>query len=182
MQGQLAAIVEEFQAAQQRLDRLVAAVPEEKWEVREDPARWSVAECIAHLNLTSRAFIPLLGEALEKCRQIDGEPQSRYRMDFAGWMIWRGSGPVRGFGKMRTTEPFVPKGELPRDMVLREFAELQKDLIKSVSEADGLPLGKVRVISPFNRRLRYNVYTALSILPRHQHRHLQQAERIWATA
>ena len=182
MQGQLATIIEEFEAAQQRLDRLIAGLPEEKWSMTNDPARWSVAQCIAHLNLTSRAFIALIRDALEKCRSIDGKPPGRYHMDFAGWMIWRASGPGRGFGRMRTTPPFVPQGELARESVIAEFARLQEEQIKCVGEADGLPLGRVRVTSPFNARLKYNVYSALSILPRHQHRHLQQAEHVWASA
>lgn len=44
-------------------------------------------------------------------------------------------------------------------------------------EADGLPPGCLRIASPFDARLRYNLYSALSILPRHQRRHLWQAER-----
>lgn len=182
MQGQLATIVEELESAQQRLDRLVAGLPEEKWAMTSDPEHWSVAQCVAHLNLTSRAFIPLIRDALDKCRQIGGKPPARYHMDFAGWMIWRASGPGRGFGRMRTTPDFVPTGDLPRELVVAEFARLQKDQIKYVGESDGLPLGKVRIVSPFNSRLKYNVYSALSILPRHQHRHLQQADRVWAPA
>jgi hypothetical protein len=34
----------------------------------------------------------------------------------------------------------------------------------------------VRVRSPFTDRVTYDVYSALLLLPRHQHRHLQQAE------
>jgi hypothetical protein len=34
--------------------------------------------------------------------------------------------------------------------------------------------------SPFSDKLKYSVYSALTILPRHQHRHLLQAERAWA--
>jgi len=37
----------------------------------------------------------------------------------------------------------------------------------------------VRVTSPFNARVRYNLYACFTILPRHQHRHLWQAERVW---
>jgi hypothetical protein len=39
-----------------------------------------------------------------------------------------------------------------------------------------LPLGDVQVVSPFNTRLRYNLFAALSILAKHQQRHLWQAE------
>lgn len=180
MQGQLAAIVEGFASAQQRLDRLVASLPEQKWTERSEPTRWSPAECVAHLNLTSRAFIPIIRAALEKCRSIDGKPPTRYRLDFAGWLIWWMSGPAGRFGRMRTTQPFVPQRDLSYSTVVADFARLQNDQIRCTGAADGLPLGNVRVTSPFNSRLRYNVFSALSILPRHQHRHLHQAERVWA--
>jgi hypothetical protein len=183
LQAQLIAIAEDFEAAQRRLDRLVAGLPQEKWATRADPERWSVAECIAHLNLTSKAFIPIIREALEACRSMPARASpTRYHLDFAGWLIWRASGPGVGFMRMKTTAPFVPQGELPRDTVLAEFARLQQDQIRCVSEADGLPIDKVRVRSPFNTRLRYSVYSALSILPRHQHRHLNQAERVWTSS
>ena len=45
--------------------------------------------------------------------------------------------------------------------------------------ADGLPLGKVKVASPFDPRARYNLYSCFVILPRHQVRHLEQAEEVW---
>jgi hypothetical protein len=81
---------------------------------------------------------------------------------------------------MRTTQPFVPQRDLSYSTVVADFARLQKNQIRCTGAADGLPLAKVRVTSPFNSRLRYNVFSALSILPRHQHRHLHQAERVWA--
>ena len=34
------------------------------------------------------------------------------------------------------------------------------------------------IVSPFDGRLRYNLYSCLTILPAHQHRHLWQAERV----
>jgi len=45
-------------------------------------------------------------------------------------------------------------------------------------EADGLPVDRIRIASPFDARLKYSLYAALTILPRHQHRHLWQAERV----
>jgi hypothetical protein len=62
---------------------------------------------------------------------------------------------------------------------MAEFDRLQEEQIAFVRQADGLPLGRVKIISPFNARLRYNLFACFSILPRHQHRHLRQAERAW---
>jgi hypothetical protein len=176
VQAQLEAVVEDFESARQKLGDLVAGLSDEQWISSPDPTHWSAAHCVQHLNLTSRAFIPIIREALEKCRALDGKPPARYRLDLMGWMIWQASGPTRGFGRLRTGAAFVPLGDLSRAEVLGEFAKLQQEQIKCVRDADGLPLAKIKIASPFNPRIRYCVYSALSILPRHQHRHIRQAE------
>jgi DinB family protein len=182
VQAQLETIVADFASAQRRLDELGARLSDKEWAATLDPTRWSAVQCIQHLNLTSRAFLPIIREALEKCTALNGRPPGRYRHDFAGWILWRGSGPVRGFGRIRTTPPFIPLGVLSAVEVLSEFARLQRDQIKCVRDGDGLPLDRVKVTSPFFSRLSYSAYSALALLPRHQHRHIQQAEAAAKTA
>ena len=70
MQRQLAEVIEAFERAQSRLDRLTDNTPDERWAARSDPARWSVAECVAHLNLTSAAYVPRIRKAIEEARQL----------------------------------------------------------------------------------------------------------------
>lgn len=186
MHPQLAAIVADFEAAQQRLHRVAAATPDARWAARHDPDRWSVAECVAHLNLTGRAYVPLLRDGIAAARTIGGGAPRRYRRDPIGWLIGVMSGPMlriggRKIGRTRTAAAFVPGGELPRDTVLAAFASLQREQIALVAEADGLPIHRARVTSPFDARVRYNLYAALVLLPRHQHRHLEQAEEVWST-
>ena len=181
--SQLAAIVAEFQRAQERLHRVVAAVPADRWGVRADPARWSVAECVAHLNLTGQGYVPLLQTALAEARTVGGAPPRRYRQNFVGWLMSRVVGPVprsRRWSRARTIPAFVPSGDLPRAVVLAEFDRLQAEQIALTHAAEGLPLGRVRITSPFNSKIRYNAYSALVILPRHQERHINQAEWVWS--
>ena len=186
MHPQLAAIVAAFEAAQARLHRLADATPEDRWAARADRARWSVAECVAHLNLTGRAYLPLIRSALDEARALNAASGARvrYRRDVVGWLIGRMAGPlprVGGLrvGRVRTTPAFVPGGELPRDAVLAEFDALQREQIALTRAGDGLPLDRVRVTSPFDARVRYGLYACLTILPAHQERHLEQAERVW---
>jgi hypothetical protein len=180
MHPQLQAIIDEFSRAHDRLRQLARDVPEASWSRRADSARWSVAECVAHLNLTSTAYVPLLRDGLARARLLDGPRPRRYRRDPLGWLLWRGAGPpVRV--RVKTTAPFVPRGdELPAALI-DEFSRLQAEQIACVREADGLPLGRVRITSPFDARLKYNLYACFTILPRHQHRHLWQAERVWVS-
>jgi hypothetical protein len=95
-----------------------------------------------------------------------------------GWLTWKVVGEGGGM-RVQTTAPFVPKGGGAPEQVAAEFARLQAELRACAREADGLPITRVRVVSPFAGRVRYNLYAALSIMPRHQHRHLRQAEQVW---
>ena len=78
---------------------------------------------------------------------------------------------------MRTAVRFVPAPAHDVPAMLREFAGLQAELLDCVREAEGLPIDRVTVTSPFDSRISYNLYAALTLVARHQHRHLQQAER-----
>jgi hypothetical protein len=179
MHPQLQIIREELLSVQNRLHRLRTDVPEDQWPVRSHPERWSVSECVAHLNLTSAAFQPLVQAALTEGRRL-GKPRSlRYRRDFTGWILWRFSGPPPRF-RSKTPARFIPDAARPPAELIAEFDHWQAEQLDWVRLADGLPLNKVRIRSPFDARVQYNLYSGLSILPRHQHRHLWQAEQVWA--
>lgn len=177
MHPQLTAVVDELREALGRLHTLAADVPPERWAERPDPDRWSAGECVAHLNLTTEAYLPVLREALAEARALGKPAPRRYRRDPVGWLLWATMGPPV---RVRTKTParFVPSGARPAAELLGDFERLQAVLIDVVREADGLPLQEVRIVSPFDPRGRYNVYSALTILPRHQHRHLWQAEQV----
>jgi hypothetical protein len=76
------------------------------------------------------------------------------------------------------TAPFVPSEVEPKDKVLGDFDVLQEQVAGCVREADGLDLGRLRIVSPFDARLKYNLYSCLRIIPAHQRQHLAQAEAV----
>jgi len=179
MHAQLQAIATEFDLAELRLRALVERVPDEQWPKRPSPRSWSVSECVAHLNLTSPGMLPKLEAALDEARRLPPAKSTRYRRDPVGWMLWRTMGPPVRF-RVSTTAAFVPVGDAtPRELVA-DFLELQRAQLRCVTAADGLALAKVRIQSPFAERVRYNLFAALSILPRHQLRHLWQADNVAA--
>ena len=181
MHPQLQAIVDDFSRAETRLHRLVTAVSPEVWLRRPDPARWSIGECVAHLNLTAAASVPRVRDALARGRMLGDRAPRRYRRDPIGWLLWKMMGPpVRQ--RVRTTAPFEPRAAQPVADIVAEFDRWQREQIALVREADGLPLGRLWIVSPFDARIRYNAYACLTILPRHQHRHLWQAEQVTAAA
>jgi hypothetical protein len=176
LQPQLAVLVREFEQASERLRRLAWDLDASQWAHRPAESRWSVAECVAHVNLASSAYLPLLRDGIDRARRL-GTRRRRYHRDIVGWLLWRGAGPpVRT--RVRTTAAFVPSGAMEKTAILTDFGRLQNEQIACVRDANGLPIDRVTLVSPFSARIKYSLYSAMTILPRHQHRHLWQAEQV----
>jgi DinB superfamily len=170
---QLAVLRDEFLTARQRLHELAAAVPDDLWARRPAPAQWSVAECVAHLNLTAARYEPIVGPALDEARRLRVPAPARYRRDPIGWVLWRTMGPPVRW-KATTAAAFVPTSAASKQELLEEFDRWQAVQLQWVEAADGLPIHRVRIRSPFDARVRYNLFSCLAILPRHQERHIWQ--------
>jgi hypothetical protein len=180
MQKQLAALVGSFESAQKELRSLSDKVSSAQFTRRPAPDAWSAADCVEHLNLTSRAYVPLLRMAITEARLLRKAPSQQYSMDILGRVFAFMMRPMRHIGKfklgrVKTTGPFTPRGGQTREQLLSEFVRLQSDLIGLVRDAEGLPIDQVKIQSPFGK-MRYNAYSALEIVAQHEHRHLQQAQ------
>lgn len=179
MHPQLQDLAGQFTSARERLHRLAATVPADRWARRPPSGGWSPAECVAHLNLTSRVFVPQLREAIARARARGGPAPARYRRGLIGWLLLRAVAPGKGM-KVRTAPSFVPEATAPAAELAAEFDRLQEEQMDLLRQADGLPIDRIKVVSPFDKRVKYNAFAALGILPAHQHRHLLQAEQAWA--
>jgi hypothetical protein len=174
--NQLSAIIDDLQAVERRLRRLHGSVSREAWCQSPAPGRWSPAQCVAHLHLTSETALPLIRDGLRAADRHTRRAEARNRRDVVGWLIWKFIAPANGL-RTRTIEAWEPSAAAAPDSVMDDFARLQAEIIDCVRAADQLPISRVTLRSPFDERLTYNLYTALTLIPRHQQRHALQAER-----
>ena len=159
----------------ERARRLVDTTEPRLFTVRPHPSSWSAAECMAHLSLASESFLPILQSAIDDGRKRGLTGELRPSMEFMAKILkWFLEPPVRM--RTKTTAPFVPRAVRARAEALAEFATLQSELIELLRSAKGLALGKMKVVSPFDSRIKYSVYSAFRIIAAHQRRHLWQAE------
>ncbi len=144
---------------------------------RPGPDRWSIGQCLDHLNRTGYQYRDTLTGIIEdaRARRRLGNPPYRH-----GWMgrlfIWYLEPPPR----LRVTAPrsLRPAPELDPGRTLAEFQQLQEELIQLVRRANGLDLGAVRFPSPFFRLLRLSLGQGFASITAHERRHLQQADRV----
>lgn len=180
LQPELVRLKQELLDARERARKVTEGLPATAWGTRPASGGWSIGECLMHLNITSERYVPLLDDALRTIRSRGLLADGTLRRDFVGYVMSRFlEPPVRM--KVPTTPAFVPGQIEPMPEVLERFDYLQQELLVRLERGAGLALDRQRIASPFNTRVRYNLYAAFCVLTAHQRRHLWQAERVRAS-
>ena len=166
----------ELSEATSRAWQLVRSTDGRVFTVRPTPRDWSAAECIAHLSLSTEQFLPVLQKAIDEAQKKGWKSQKKPAMDVVGRALrWFLEPPIRK--RVKTAGRFVPRSARAKAEAFGEFATLQSKLVDAVHAAEGLDVRKIKVTSPFDRRVKYNLYSAFKIVVAHQRRHLWQAEQ-----
>jgi hypothetical protein len=169
---QLGEIKHQLANCSQRVQHVCHGLSRDQLTKRPASGGWSIAECIAHLALTTAEYLKVAERAFADAPEGKGP----YKRDFVGRVLaWTLEPPYRL--KAKTLPAYVPAhAELQN--VLGDFLESQKLLIETLHRANSIALDRVKVQSSFNPRIHYNLLSFFSILVAHQRRHLWQAEQV----
>jgi hypothetical protein len=172
---QVAEVRRGLEEAESSIVRFADSVGDDVWTKRPPSGGWSPAECIAHLTMTTDSYLQLFSEAEARVRK-DAALPSRYGRGVGGGLLeWILEPPYRT--RSKTLAEFVPHSRAPKFETMSAFQKSQKALYAWIDSVASMPLDQMVVTSPFNKRLKYNAYSALRIIAAHQRRHLWQAER-----
>jgi hypothetical protein len=138
---------------------------------------WSPVQCLEHLNETTRVYLPVLAEAMERGRAdgLVGRPGPG-RTLLGRIIVWSQEPPARL--RVRTPRALEPSGgELDPASVLEEFELLHEELIVRINESGSLDRKRIRIRSVLDSRLELSLGDWFAFLAAHARRHLWQAER-----
>lgn len=169
-------VEKELNLATARAWALVSSTDGRLFTVRPTPTSWSAAECISHLSISSESFLAPLRKAIEDARAKRMNAKRPPKMDVIGRVLkWFLEPPIRQ--RVKTAAPFVPRSVRAKAEAFGDFAALQSKLTDILHDARGLDVNRMKIVSPFDKRIRYNFYSAYRILVAHERRHLWQAEQ-----
>jgi hypothetical protein len=174
--AQLSSLKDELSSASERASTLFEQHPAGRLMMKPPAGGWSAVECLMHLNLTAKQYIPLLNTHIAQARRDQMTGDAPFSMDLTGrFLAWFLEPPYRMKGK--TSPEATPGQARSPKIVLEEFKALNPQLVSLLEEASGLALDQIRLASPFRASMKYNLYSAFRILSAHERRHLWQAER-----
>lgn len=138
---------------------------------------WSVGEILQHLSLTADAMLPLIDGAVAELERAGRKSTSPSSLGIMGWLLHKALEPPPRM-KSKTSKPFEPVAvDDPLGLAARLVAENAK-LSALIDRANGLATNTVKIASPFNASVKYNVYAAFRITLVHARRHLWQARAL----
>lgn len=167
----------QFEALSSDAEALVAPLTDAQFHWKPTPTSWSVAQCIEHLNVTARIYLPFLDEAIANAIRRGLYGPGPFRYNWIGRLfVFLLEPPARL--RTRAPEAFQPIADRPRREVMAGFRAFQVQYVDRLRQANGIDLARARVRSPSPYWLRIPLGSAFALTAAHERRHLWQARQI----
>jgi len=162
-------------AHRRRAQALVDAVSADQLMRRPDPGKWSIAECLAHLNLTAETVQKIMVRGIAQAKQEKKFGEGPFSTGAKGrLMVWIAEPPPKF--RIRAPKNVRPPAVIDDPhQVLPAFMKAQDEWERLMREQEGLDLGKIKVGQGI---FRMRLAAALPWMMAHQRRHLLQAENV----
>lgn len=175
---------------QQRLSTILETVSREfsnlsESQLRQQPApdKWSIIECLQHLNLAERFYIRNIQHKVDQLGVLQTNPTDQsLKAGLVGKALCWAVDPNT---TMKLKAPSIVKPRRPEEWnvaeVMSQFVELQTILKDSIDRAIYLDWNQAKLPTLFGNWLKINLGDALRMLVLHTERHLAQAMRVKET-
>lgn len=155
-------------------------MPPEMLAAQPAPGQWSAAQCLEHLNIYGRHYLPEMEKAIVRSKRNGHRPAASFRPGWLGAYFTRIMQPgADGHLKMKMKAPAnaVPSPQPDPCAMLAEFIDQQETLLRLIDLAASADLGKVRVPISLTPWIRLKLGDTFLFFTAHIRRHLLQAER-----
>lgn len=156
---------------------------EQQLNRRPSPSRWSVGQCLEHLNIVGGHYLPEMRARLARAQARGTKPAATVRHGLMGpRLVAAMRAPIDGAGGKPMTSPqrYAPTGNrLPRT-VAEVFSRQLDEMLRLVLLARQVNANAVRIPNPLFPLLRLRLPDTLEFLLAHIHRHIRQAEAVLA--
>ena len=160
----------------ERTLKIFSSLSEKQLNWKPGPDSWSVGECISHLIKSNALYLSKIESILTS--NSSGPPKDfSYKQSFVGKMIAKGVDPAN-VRKSKTFKVFLPDASDIQKSIIVDYATSSNKFIGLADKLRHLDLTKIELSSPVNKILRMNLGDPLIIIPKHDERHLDQAERV----
>ena len=174
---ELELLIRQLADASREAEQLVGHLSEQQFNWSPGPGRWSIAECLGHLNLIGSELLPKIDAAFAEARARAWYRQAPPRVGFFGRRLLEATEPpVRS--RRRAKNVHVSEGEQTAGVVLPALLDLNAQLAERVRAGNGLDLGRPKVSAFGSVLYKPSLYELFLVAVAHERRHLRQAQSV----
>ena len=176
MDSQIEGYLLQATSAAQALPGFTAGLSDAQFNWRPSERRWSIGQCVEHLNISTERYIPVLTKAIADARASGRVAGGPFALGFfERWFLRSVEPPPRR--RFRTPAAFVAPALLSLEPTIRRFHDLQAQLSGCIRAAEGLDLRSIKVRSQFGP-ISWSLNGTFAIMLAHERRHLWQAREV----
>jgi DinB family protein len=178
MMNQSAKLLDQLAEIRRRAEQVIGGLMPEQLMRRPDPAKWSIAECLAHLNLTASVVQPKIAAAIEQGKNGKILGTGPFGLGFWGRLLtWFAEPPPKI--RLRAPKGIAPKVETDDPAkIISEFMRCQDEWARLLREAEELDQRKIKVPGLFPGLPTLRLSAPIPWMLAHERRHLWQAENV----
>ena len=148
---------------------------EEKLNFRLSEKSWSILECLEHLNLYGKFYIPEISKRIKKS---DTKSTEIFNSGILGNYFAKSMLPKDNLNKMKTFKSMNPIHSNLDEKVLNEFIIQQKQMINLLNDAENVDLNKIKTSISISSLIKLKLGDTFRFVIYHNQRHIEQAKKI----
>ncbi|TYZ09553.1 DinB family protein [Hymenobacter lutimineralis] len=145
---------------------------------RPGPGKWSVGQCLEHLNIMGGHYLPDMMRRVRLARQQGSRPAEQVKHGYFGRKLVEAMRVPASEKPLKAPQQYAPSGSrLPRTVV-EVFGRQLDELLRIIAVAREVNANRVRIPNPVIPLLRLRLTDQLEALVLHLERHLLQAGQV----
>lgn len=155
----------------------ISNIPLNSLKFKPEKNKWSVLDCIEHLNMVFDVYLPRIKKGVKKANKNQSES---YKPGFFGERMVQAMLPKKNTvtNPMRTFSNMDPhKTRRPLTQALTEFERNMLEFQSLIDSSEKIDLGKIRIKSAIGIILRFKLGDCYRFLLAHNQRHFVQIKK-----
>ncbi|QNH63067.1 DinB family protein [Hymenobacter sediminicola] len=154
------------------------ALTDDQLNRRPSPDKWSVGQCLEHLNIVGGLYLPTITRKLKQAQERGSKPASTVKHGYIGRKMTEALRVPPTQKAIKTPQQFAPSGSrLPRTVV-EVFSRQLDELLNLLEQARQVNANAVRIPNPIIPLLWPRLTDVAEMMVVHIKRHVAQAERV----
>lgn len=165
-------------------DREFVSLPPERLLRKPAPDKWSVAQCLEHLNRYGLHYLPAMQTRIDGALARGSRPAPTFHAGWLGDLFVRTVQPTPAGSAQANRKYPAPKAYNPDHTgattaeALPVFLRQQQTTLELLERAEGVNLEAIRVPISITPLIRVRLGDCLRFVIAHNQRHVQQAQRV----